>query len=143
MSQDNGGSKKASAMDAYIGGRLRLWRRTMDVDANILAARIGITYQQLQKYEKGINRISAARLFAISRELNVPIDYFFQEAAVQQPLQANEPGNGFDHRVLVATEFGPDLLKCFVSIEDLGVRNAVLALVRSIGPRRAGAQLTS
>jgi len=133
-------------MDIYIGGRLRMWRRTMDVDANVLAAHIGITYQQLQKYEKGTNRISATRLYTISQELNVPIDYFFQEAAVSPVTQSEAPDdnqNGVDYRVVAATKFGPDLLKCFVSIKNTRVRKAVLDLVRSIMPQRTGTELNS
>jgi transcriptional regulator with XRE-family HTH domain len=116
-------------MDQYIGGRLRLWRRTMDVDAYFLAERIGITYQQLQKYEKGMNRISATRLYAIARELNVPIDYFYQEASLGAETDASE---GAARMAALTGGGGADLLKCYVSIKDPGVRKAVLNLVRSI-----------
>lgn len=116
-------------MDQYIGGRLRLWRRTMDVDAYFLAERIGITYQQLQKYEKGMNRISATRLYAIARELNVPIDYFYQEAALASQV---ETGEGAARMAALSGGGGADLLKCYVSIKDPSVRKAVLNLVRSI-----------
>jgi transcriptional regulator with XRE-family HTH domain len=116
-------------MDQYIGGRLRLWRRTMDVDAYLLAERIGITYQQLQKYEKGMNRISATRLYAIARELNVPIDYFYQEASLGSQVEA---GEGAARMAALSSGGGADLLKCYTSIKDPTVRKAVLNLVRSI-----------
>lgn len=134
-SNDNNTSKKPGEMDQYIGGRLRLWRRTMSVDAYALAARIGITYQQLQKYEKGLNRISATRLYAISRELNVPIDYFYHEAASHGGMPSDDPEHNWetDERlVLMANGSGANLLKCFVSIKDADVRKAVLNLLRSI-----------
>ncbi|GAA0567562.1 helix-turn-helix domain-containing protein [Rhizomicrobium electricum] len=127
--KDHNESKKPGVMDQYIGGRLRLWRRTMDVDAYLLAERIGITYQQLQKYEKGMNRISATRLYAIARELNVPIDYFYQEAALSSAAGA---GEGAARMAALAGGGGVDLLKCYVSIKDPSVRKAVLNLVRSI-----------
>jgi transcriptional regulator with XRE-family HTH domain len=127
--KDHNGSKKPGVMDQYIGGRLRLWRRTMDIDAYFLAERIGITYQQLQKYEKGMNRISATRLYAIARELNVPIDYFYQEASLGPQM---EPGEGAARMAALAGAGGADLLKCYISIKDPGVRKAVLNLVRSI-----------
>lgn len=134
-SRDHNASKKPGEMDQYIGSRLRLWRRTMDVDAYVLASRIGITYQQLQKYEKGLNRISATRLYAISRELNVPIDYFYHEAASHRAMPTASPDGEFeaDQRLmLLANGSGANLLKCFVAIKDADVRKAVLNLLRSI-----------
>ena len=115
----------------------------MDVDASALAERVGVTYQQLQKYETGTNRISATRLYTIAQELNLPIDCFFREAASTPSSQAGAAGDGrqsVDYRVSAATEFGPDLLQCFVSIKDTRVRKAVLDLVRSIMPRRDGVE---
>ena len=132
---DRSVAKKPNAMDRYIGGRLRLWRRTMDVDANNLATRIGITYQQLQKYEKGVNRISAARLYDLAKELNVPITYFYQDAAPPQSTPAGVPADdalGLDRRTLLSNGSGTDFLKCFSSIKDPNIRKALLSLMRSL-----------
>jgi transcriptional regulator with XRE-family HTH domain len=120
-------SKRPNEMDRYVGSRLRLWRRTMKVDAYALAATIGITYQQLQKYEKGLNRISATRLFAISQALNIPIDYFYQDAETQ----SNRSGDSALHRILLEGG-GAELLKCYGAIKAPTVRKAVLNLLRSI-----------
>lgn len=141
--KDHNISKKTGEMDQYIGGRLRLWRRTMDVDANSLAASIGVTYQQLQKYEKGMNRISATRLYAISRELNVPIDYFYQEAELRTAGPPGAPGSDGEAAncmALLTVGNSADLLKCFVSIKDPEIRKAVLNLVRSIVTENEDAQ---
>jgi transcriptional regulator with XRE-family HTH domain len=135
QSKDRIVSKKPNDMDVYIGGRLRLWRRTMDVDASYLAEKIGITYQQLQKYEKGVNRISATRLYAVSRELNVPIDYFYQDAtphrnaAGESPESDQPSGVRFD---MLANGVGADIVKCYLSIKDSSVRKAMIALMRSV-----------
>lgn len=126
-----GDTKKTGVMDQYIGGRLRLWRRTLEVDACALAERVGITYQQLQKYEKGMNRISATRLYAIARELNVPIDYFYQDANTAPDTDTDELA-GNVQRDLLASGVGTDFLRCFVSIKDPTVRKALLNLMRSI-----------
>ena len=134
-SRDPRVSKKPGAMDQYIGGRLRLWRRTMDVDATRLAESVGITYQQLQKYEKGVNRISATRLFAISRELDVPIDYFYQDAKPPQPERTSAPNDkvqGIDQRALLSNGSGTDFLRCYVSIKDPVVRKALIKLMQSL-----------
>lgn len=134
-SRDPSVSKKPSEMDQYIGGRLRLWRRTMDVDANHLAERVGVTYQQLQKYEKGVNRISATRLFAISRELDVPIGYFYQDAEPPRGERTDAPDEkiqGIDRHALLSDGSGTDFLKCYVSIKDPIVRKALIKLMRSL-----------
>lgn len=111
----------------------------MNVDAYALAERIGITYQQLQKYEKGMNRISATRLYAIARELNVPIDYFYQEAtAMPQLNQMTETKvNSAEQLALLTNGSGANLLKSFVAIKDQEVRRAVLNLVRTIASDEA------
>ncbi len=65
-------------VDAHIGGRLRLFRLRAGLSQTALAERIGLTFQQLQKYEKGTNRISAGKLLAFSRILDVPVQDFFE-----------------------------------------------------------------
>lgn len=129
-------SKRPGDTDVFIGGRLRLWRRTLDVDASALAARIGITYQQLQKYEKGMNRISAARLFVIAKELNVPIEYFYRDVDAETPggsgestLEANQRAEQLS---FLTNSKGADLLKQYLTIPKPEVRKALLALMRSI-----------
>lgn len=132
-SKDSNASKKPGEMDAYIGSRLRQWRRTMDVDANTLAARVGITYQQLQKYEKGMNRISATRLFAIARELNVPVSYFFQDLGTGETSEAPaSDALSQDYRAQLANGSGTEALKHYVAIKDPDVRKAVLNLLRTL-----------
>jgi len=127
-------SKKPSETDVFIGGRLRLWRRTMDIDACALAARIGITYQQLQKYEKGMNRISAARLYVIAKELDVPIEYFYRDANSEgaESSDALEMSQRAEHLSLLTNSSGADILKQYLTIPKPGVRKALLALMRSI-----------
>ena len=133
------GSKKPGEMDQYIGRRLRLWRRTMGVDAYALAERIGITYQQLQKYEKGMNRISATRLYRIACELNVPIDYFYGEISTQpQSAQPLEPGmNASAELALLINGSGANLLKCYAAIKNMQIRRAVLNLLRTVAKEDA------
>ena len=69
-------------MDAHIGGRLRFFRLRAGLSQTALADRIGLTFQQLQKYEKGANRISAGKLLAFSQILDVPVQDFFDGLAV-------------------------------------------------------------
>jgi transcriptional regulator with XRE-family HTH domain len=80
-------SKQPTEVDQQIGLRLRKWRLAQDVDACVLAQKLGVSYQQLQKYEKGQTRISAARLYEIAKTLSVPVQWFFREETPQDRIQ--------------------------------------------------------
>lgn len=69
--------KRIKPIDAYIGNRVRVRRTLLGLSQDSLAQKIDITFQQIQKYEKGTNRIAAGRLYEISQILEVPIEYFF------------------------------------------------------------------
>lgn len=71
-------SKRTNDLDRYIGGRVRLWRRALNIEPKRLCRKLNISYQQLQKYEKGTNRISASALYEIAQEMRIPINYFYQ-----------------------------------------------------------------
>ncbi|GAA0533639.1 transcriptional regulator with XRE-family HTH domain [Rhizomicrobium palustre] len=71
--------KKPNEVDREIGLKLRKWRLAQEMEAGELASKLGVTYQQLRKYEKGLTRISASRLYEISQTLDVPIHWFFRE----------------------------------------------------------------
>ncbi len=70
-------TKKANPIDAQVGNRVRIRRMLIGMSQERLGDTLGLTFQQIQKYEKGINRIGAGRLFEIARILGVPIDYFY------------------------------------------------------------------
>jgi len=69
--------KKHQAVDAFIGARVRLRRLMLGMSQEELSNQLGVTFQQIQKYEKGVNRISASRLFELSHALDVPVQFFF------------------------------------------------------------------
>jgi transcriptional regulator with XRE-family HTH domain len=69
--------KQTNAVDGHVGARVARARAERGITQRDLAAAIGVTYQQLQKYERGLNRIGAGRLYAVSEALGVPISYFF------------------------------------------------------------------
>ena len=69
--------KKQHEIDAYIGARVRLRRLMLQMSQEALGEELALTFQQVQKYEKGINRISASRLFELANALRVPVSYFF------------------------------------------------------------------
>jgi transcriptional regulator with XRE-family HTH domain len=76
-------------VDIYVGGRLRSRRKRLGITQTALAQRIGVTFQQVQKYEKGANRISASRLYQLSLVLDVPVAYFFEELPQMQASETD------------------------------------------------------
>src|SRR5476649_2550388 len=70
--------KQANPIDIQVGNRVRIRRMLIGMSQEKLGDMLGLTFQQVQKYEKGVNRIGAGRLFEVSRILNVPIDFFYE-----------------------------------------------------------------
>jgi transcriptional regulator with XRE-family HTH domain len=83
-------------VDVHVGGRVRLRRLYSDMSQSSLARAIGLTFQQIQKYERGLNRISASRLFDLSRVLDAPVSFFFddmpEDLAGSKPRDAAQTG---------------------------------------------------
>lgn len=125
-------------IDAYVGGQVKLRRAVVGMSQTELAKRLGITFQQVQKYEKGANRIGASRLYLISEILNVTVQSFFE--GVEEVLEDRETEfyEGADKELIekfdefIRSPSGIDLCKSFVSIEEPKVRKRIVALVKSI-----------
>ncbi len=81
-----------SPVDVHVGARLRVRRTLLGMSQTTLGDAIGLTFQQVQKYERGSNRISASRLFALTRVLDVPIQYFFDD--MPTAIAASSPAQG-------------------------------------------------
>ncbi len=100
-----------------------------------LGDEIGLTFQQIQKYEKGVNRIGASRLFQLSRVLDVPIQFFFQGAPVDggQP-PATPPGSEEDAVIydFLNSREGLELNRAFIQISDAKIRRSIVELMRSL-----------
>ena len=97
-----------------------------------LGKAIGLTFQQVQKYEKGTNRVGASRLFELSQVLNVPISYFFEGApAGDGPAQLAEETEGYESDPMSRRET-IDLIRAYYAIDSQAVRRRVLELVRSM-----------
>ncbi|MEX2692802.1 helix-turn-helix domain-containing protein [Rhizobium mongolense] len=125
-------AKSPNAIDVYVGGRLRLRRKVLGLSQCSLADALGITFQQVQKYEKGMNRIGASRLQRIAEILKVPVGFFFENNASASPDV--EPRRETDDVTLFMTsKEGVALSRAFLAIEDPNVRQKLLALTRSLG----------
>ncbi len=81
-----------SPIDAHVGARLRQCRRLLGISQTTLGDALGLSFQQVQKYENGTNRITAGRLFALSQMLDVPVEYFFDDMPAE--VAASSPAQG-------------------------------------------------
>ncbi len=125
--------KKPNPIDVHVGSRIRLRRNMLGMSQEKLGENLGITFQQIQKYEKGTNRIGASRLQHIASVLQVPVSFFFEDA----PGAPTEVGFEESRPAAFVTDFlssseGLQLNRAFVRIKDPRVRRKVVDLVRTI-----------
>ncbi len=128
--------KSPNPIDVYVGGRVRMRRMLIGMSQEKLGESLGLTFQQVQKYEKGANRIGASRLYQIARVLSVPVEFFYEgiqvdDAAEAEGMAEAEPSN-FDFDMLSTSE-GIQLNSAFFAIRDPKVRKRVLELVKALG----------
>ena len=123
--------KQANPIDGQVGNRVRLRRMLIGMSQERLGELLGLTFQQVQKYEKGVNRIGAGRLFEVARILGVPIDYFYEGASTQV---AGPSENGASPPVMefVSSGEGLQLSLAFMKIKDPKLRKRVLDLVKQM-----------
>ena len=129
--------KQANPIDAQVGNRVRIRRMLIGMSQEKLGDLLGLTFQQVQKYEKGVNRIGAGRLYEVSRILGVPIDFFYDGvASLESGLAESEsppPVMEF-----VSSGEGLQLSLAFMKIKDPKVRRRMLDLVKSLAEEEAG-----
>lgn len=114
----------ARRVDRHVGERIRERRTLLGLTQEQLAATLHISYQQIQKYETGANRVSAGRLFEIAKELDCDVAQFFE--GLEQNADQSPQAHGGRNRSTI------ELVRNFTKISDPVVRNAVMNLVRSL-----------
>ena len=123
-----------NAVDKHVGSRVRMRRLMLDISQTDLADALGLTFQQVQKYEKGANRIGASRLQHISQILEVPVPFFFDRAPGQSGAAVEIADSDSYVNDFLATSDGLALVKAFMSIPDPKLRRAIVLLVQQITP---------
>ncbi|MGI9352816.1 MAG: helix-turn-helix domain-containing protein [Rhizobiaceae bacterium] len=127
--------KKPNPIDVHVGSRVRLKRTMMGMSQEKLGESLGVTFQQVQKYEKGANRIGASRLQQISSILKTPVAFFFEDApsygAATSGGFAEDGGPEYTIDFLATTE-GMQLNRAFAKIKDPKVRRKIVDLVKSL-----------
>jgi len=131
-------------IDVHVGSRLRERRKFLNMSQGKIGNNLGLTFQQIQKYEKGANRIGSSRIFKLSKMLNVPVKYFFEDMPenVEQHARNYSLDNPetFDQDRLVRRET-LELVLNYYLIKDPKVRKGLFTLIKSIakvGKKRRG-----
>jgi transcriptional regulator with XRE-family HTH domain len=132
--------KSPNPIDVHVGSRVRLRRMLIGMSQEKLGEQLRLTFQQVQKYEKGSNRIGASRLFQISQILGVPVQFFYDDldsgAGVPGFAEAQPQDNVMD---FVSTAEGVTLNRAYARISDPQLRRRVLDLVRALAGEGEGA----
>ncbi|MDX2143743.1 MAG: helix-turn-helix transcriptional regulator [Rhodospirillaceae bacterium] len=132
-------------VDIHVGKRIKLRRTLLHISQEQLAGDVGVTFQQVQKYESGHNRVSASRLYDISRVLSCPISYFFEDInegttgerktpSARAPEGLAEDADGFDHDPMQRTET-LELVRAYWRLHNAELRRNVLELLNNISRR--------
>ena len=124
--------KAPHVVDEHVGRRLRIRRKQSGLSQQSLASAIGLTFQQVQKYERGGNRISASRLYEIAEFLDVPVGYFFEGAGRPKVVREGENQPPINSDRLLAIDGGMDLARDFPRIRSPRISQAIAKMVAQI-----------
>jgi transcriptional regulator with XRE-family HTH domain len=130
--------KAPNPIDKHVGSRVRLRRMMLSMSQEKLGTALGLTFQQVQKYEKGTNRIGASRLQQMSQILQVPVSFFFEGApgpSASPDGVADAPSPAYVSDFLATSE-GLALTKAFSRIKDVKLRRRIVDLVEEIAAER-------
>ena len=138
---------RPSPIDVHVGTRIRLRRTLLGMSQERLGEALGLTFQQVQKYERGVNRVGASRLFDLSRVLDVPISFFFDDMpeslatsfggqSTRRAAGLPDTGEAFPDDTLNRRET-LELVRAYYRITDPNVRKRMFDLIKSMGPTDA------
>ena len=131
--QDTMKGRLPSLIDIEVGRRIRTRRRMLGMSQSALADGLNVTFQQVQKYEKGTNRIGASRLQRAADCLGVPVSHFFDNGAAQGLVSIDEAINVKNDLVrFLSSEEGAEFNRAFTKIRDARTRRTILGLIKSL-----------
>jgi transcriptional regulator with XRE-family HTH domain len=130
--------KSPNAVDAHVGSKIRARRLELGMSQDKLAGGLGLTFQQIQKYEKGVNRVGASRLQELSGLLEVPVSFFFNGASPlpNRKKAAEAPSTDFVTEFINSAD-GHALIKAFLRIRSPSVRRSIVHMVEAVSESRA------
>jgi transcriptional regulator with XRE-family HTH domain len=131
--------RSANPVDVHVGARIRLRRQVMKMSQERLGDQLGVTFQQVQKYERGTNRVGASRLWRLSQVLDVPVGFFFD--GLTNEIEAGEFSDNDQMPIVydfINSSDGVALAKAVSHIDNKDVRRQVLELARSLARASKG-----
>jgi len=144
------GAGRPNAVDAHVGARLRQRRTLLGLSQEKLGEAIGLTFQQVQKYERGTNRISASRLYDLSQALEIDVNYFFDDMPDQiaasgrlHPQAAERQGEEAFHRDPMSKRETLELVRAYYRIERADLRKRLFEMTKAIAAMKPGKNRTS
>lgn len=124
-------------VDVYVGTRLKIRRLELGYSQNKIGEMTGITFQQVQKYEKGLNRIGSSRLYEFAKILKVPVSYFFEQYELtfgNNGILADNKAS-FDDNTEISEKEILTLIKNFTAIKDPNVRKSIITLTKTLSKK--------
>ena len=128
--------KRPDPVDVEVGHRIRIERLSRGLSQTALANQLGVTFQQVQKYEKGVNRVGAGRLTKIAEVLGVPVGSFFSGKEILADGQAKDEAGEASPLKLLTVSGAFRLLRAYAEIEDTNLRRSIVDLVEQITTQR-------
>lgn len=133
-------ARQPLSVDVHVGKKVRQRRQLLDISQEDLSAALGITFQQLQKYERGANRVSASRLFQLSELLKVPISFFYEDFVDTKGSRSSSPKFGFSEsrqqplvdEDKIYDKESLELLNLYYSVTDARKRKDILKIFTSL-----------
>lgn len=123
-------------IDVHVGKRLRLRRSIMGMSQDTIGKAIGVSFQQIQKYERGINRMGSSRLYEFSKLLEVPISYFFEEfddpSSNAQPGMAESTPPTFEYEEQLSSRETMEMMRHYYNIPSKEVRKRIFELIKAV-----------
>ena len=124
--------KAPNPVDKHVGSRVRMRRKMLDISQEKLGDALGLTFQQVQKYEKGANRIGASRMQQIAQVLQVPVEFFFEGAPDAISMNKSDISSCVAMNDFVSSTDGLRLVAAFMKIKDTDLRRRIVRLVDGI-----------
>ena len=126
--------KSPNSVDRHVGARIRMRRLMLTLSQTQLGDALGLTFQQVQKYERGTNRVGASRLQHIASILQVPVSFFFEEIPINrtEPTQISDTPSPESVTAFVSTTEGLKLIRAFTTIKNTTLRRCIVHLVEQI-----------
>jgi len=135
--------KSTDPLDVHVGSRIRLRRQLLGLSQERLGDALGLTFQQVQKYERGANRVSASRLFDLSTVLGVPISFFFDDISVELTAQVDDRLSDDGLNLASGDAETNSLLEAYFKIASPTLRKRLRELIKSLGDSMAADGQTS